>query len=263
MLLQLAAAGEISPVDFERQLWTLSKGHMRQARVYKGGEVRIYRSRAWSIFDCPRCISDLSYPPKHLTPLNRANIEREPLFYGSAGLPPSFVECGLEAGNYVVCSEWRTTLDLVLQEVGLAAESDTSEVEQIYQQIFTSCDSEMYKYSARVARHLLSGDPISGLVYPSVAAQNGSHNLALKTGFVDHGMRFVNAALYIVKNITTPHKYETAEIDFATANPDGSLDWKGRIRRWVLRNQGDQLTMVSTGWSWDAYNVAGVLVDPE
>jgi hypothetical protein len=190
-------------------------------------------------------------------------LEGEPVFYASAGIPPSFVECRSEKGQHVVCSEWRNTIDLILQEVGLSADGGTSSVERIYHEIFRSTDPAMYRFSARVARHLLSGDPISGLLYPSIAAQNASHNVALRTRFVDTGLRIVNASLYYVKNVTASLQYEIEEMDFALPDHDGSLNWKGRRRQWVLRKQGDQLKMVSTGWSWDAYDVSGALVDPE
>jgi hypothetical protein len=121
----------------------------------------------------------------------------------------------------------------------------------------------MYKFSARVARHLLSGDPISGLLYPSVVTPSTSQNVALTTAFVDSGLRIVNAAFYHVTSVTAPLQYQVEEIDFALPEANGGLNWKGRRRQWVLRKQGDQLKLVSTGWSWDAYDMAGALVDPE
>jgi hypothetical protein len=273
-LLRLAASSAISPEEFERQLGALSKGHQRIARQYKGGDVRIYRSTNWPRIpttnsaaielERPKSVADLSYPPKHVTPLNRANLAGEPVFYASAGLPLSFVESRLKKGQYVVCAEWRNTLNLLLQEVGLSAGGIMSDVERIYHEIFTSTDPAMYRFSARVARHLLDfGNPVSGLIYPSIAAQNDSQNVALKTMFVDTGLRFVNASLYYVKDVTGPFRYEVEEMDFAIPSRDGSLDWKGRKRQWVLRKQGDELKIVSDGWALNAYDVAGALVDPE
>ena len=262
-LLQRAFAGSISPAEFEQELWCLSKGHQRRARIYESGVVRIYRSRTWQVSKRPTCTADLSYPPKDCATLGRANLAGEQIFYASAGLPPSFVECRLSKGQYVVCSEWRNTANLVLQEVGLSLGKNTSSLEQIYHQIFTSGDPGMYIYSAHVAHHLLSGDSISGLLYPSIAAQSGSHNVALKPSVVDTGMRFVNASLYYVKDVAGAHQYEVEEIDFALPQVDGSLDWKGRKRQWTIRKQGDQLKFVSNGWTWDAYQPDGSLVDPE
>lgn len=262
-LLRLALPGAITPERFEHELWALSKGHKRRGRKYGGGDVRIYRTRVWRASERPQTIAELSYPPKHATPLGRANLEGEPVFYASAGLPPSFVECRLEKGQHVVCSEWRNTKDLLLHEVGLGV-ADTSDVEIIYREIFRSTDPSIYRFSARVARHLMGlGDPISGIVYASVASQNASENIAVTTKFVDTGMRLVNASLYHVKDVTAPFKYEIEEVDFAVPNDAGRLNWKNRRRQWVLRKQGEQLEMVSTGWSWDAFELTGGLVDPE
>jgi hypothetical protein len=273
-LLRLAASNAISPEEFECQLWALAKGHQRIVRQYKSEEVRIYRSTVWprirstnsatEELERPKSVADLSYPPKHVTRLNRANLAGEPVFYASAGLPPSFVECRVEKAQHFVCSEWRNTADLLLQPVGLSDDGVTSDVERIYHEIFTSTDPAMYRYSARVARHLLgSCSAVSGLIYPSIAAQNASQNVALTARFADTALQFVNASLYYVKDVTGPLQYEIEEIDFALPDPEGGLNWKGRKRQWVLRKQGDELKMVSIGWAWNAYDVAGALVDPE
>jgi hypothetical protein len=121
-LLQCALSNAISPEEFEQELWALSKGRRRVGRRHKSGDLRIYRTRVWNAPGRPGFVADLSYPPKHLTPLNRANLEGEPVFYASAGLPPSFAECRLQTGQHVVCAEWRNTSDSFLQEVGLLAD---------------------------------------------------------------------------------------------------------------------------------------------
>jgi hypothetical protein len=193
--------------------------------------------------------------------LNRANEEGEQVFYASAGLPPSFVECRLEAGQNVACGEWRNTAKMTLQEVGLSEDQSPSGIEHLYHDIFTSPDPGMYKYSARVAHHLMSG-PISGLLYPSIAAQNKSHNLAVKAAFVETGLRLVNAAFYHIRGVKD-QQFETEELDFAIPDSKGVLEWKGRKKQWVLRKQGDELKMVSNGWTWDAFAPDGSLVEPE
>jgi hypothetical protein len=143
--------------------------------------------------------------------LNRANLEGEPVFYASAGLPTSFIECQLEKGQHVVCTEWRSTIDLLLQEVGLLDDGNTSDVERVYQEIFTSTEPAMYRFSARVARHLLSGDSVSGLLYPSIASQSGTQNVALKTAVVDAGLRIVSALLYHLKDVTNSRQFKAEE----------------------------------------------------
>jgi hypothetical protein len=79
----------------------------------------------------------------------------------------------------------------------------------------------------------------------------------------DQRLRFVDATAYCVESIANDFKYEVKQLDFATPGSAGLLDWKGRQKQWKLRNQGDELQMVSNGWDWHAYTPAGVYVDPE
>ena len=48
----------------------------------------------------------------------------------------------------------------------------------MYRHIFTERNESIYPYSSKVAAHLLKGDFISGLLYPSIANNNKAHNLA-------------------------------------------------------------------------------------
>jgi len=260
-LYQRASAFSISPAEFEKELSRLAKGHQRRGRMYEMGKVRIYRTRVWRESERPRSTADISYPPKHASRLNRANEEGEQIFYASAGLPPSFVECRVEQGQNVVCGEWRNTARMAVQEVGLSEDQSRSSIEQIYHDIFTSPNPEMYRYSARVAHHLMAG-PISGLLYPSIAAMNKSHNIALKADFVETGLQLINVSFYHVKAIKPIHQYETEDVDFAIPDSTGVLEWKGRKKQWVLAGPGE-LRMISNGWMWDAYSPDGRLVEPE
>ena len=77
-------------------------------------------------------MAELSYPPKDVARLNRANLAGEPVFYASAGLPPSFLECRLDKGQYVVCSESLNTAETGMQQVGLSTGGFDSDLERIY-----------------------------------------------------------------------------------------------------------------------------------
>jgi hypothetical protein len=76
----------------------------------------------------------------------------------------------------------------------LSEDQSLSGIERLYHDIFTSLDPAIYKYSARAAH-------ISGLLYPSIAAQNKSNNLAVKADFVETGLRLVNASFHPIKEI--------------------------------------------------------------
>ncbi len=97
---------------------------MRSARKYQRDAVRTTRTRVWAGSDFRKVCANSRIPPKHLTSLNRANLEGDPVFYASAALPASFDEPRLSAGQYVVCSEWRNTMDMTLQGVGLSKDEN-------------------------------------------------------------------------------------------------------------------------------------------
>jgi RES domain len=260
-LLAAAQENKITSEDFLATLWKLSKDHQRQARVYSPEAITIYRTRVFNENIRPNRIENLSYPPTEYCKLQRANDVGEQMFYASAGLPTTLAESRVITGQYIIVSKWRNNKEIVLQEVGLNAELQG--IEQLYHDIFTARDEGMYKYSSKVANHLMASEFIDGLLYPSIINQNQSHNLVLKKDTVDEGLVFINASLYIVKSVSSDTKYEVEELDFATPTNDDLLDWKGRRKQWIIREAGGKLKMRSNGWDWEAYTPEGVYVEPE
>jgi hypothetical protein len=205
---------------------------------------------------------EFSYPRSKCNK-GRANVHNAPVFYASAGGPTTFVESRCESGNTVVVSEFRCYEELLVQEIGFTNVDQTAtEYEIIMHELFAAPGSEYYEYSSRIASHLMSGKELHGITYPSLASNSSSQNFALKTSFVDRALHFINATAYKIKQITDPFKYEVDEIDFGTVE-HGKISWKGRKKKWSLTHKGQTLQMVSTGWSWDAYDEGGRLVDPE
>ena len=75
---------------------------------------------------------------------------------------------------------------MILQELGLSTR--VGDIEKLYRDTFTSRDTSTYKYTSVIARHLMGGKDVAGLLYPSIANQSMSHNLVLKKDFVDVGL---------------------------------------------------------------------------
>lgn len=253
--------GSISPNDFLKELGQLSTGHKRLARQYSLGDVVLYRTRVFDQDIRPLKVAELSYPPVKFCKLQRASGIGEQVFYASAGMPTTLAESRVAASQFLIVSKWKNTRDLILQEVGL--NTGSQEIEQLYHNIFTSREEAIYPYSSKIANHLIGSDPIGGLLYPSIINQNQSHNVVLKKEFVDSGLRFVNAVFYNVNSISNDNKFEVDEVDFATSSDGISVDWKGRKKEWPLKNQGDEVKMVSNGWDWEAYTVDGHYIEPE
>jgi len=265
-LLSLIRSKSISPEDFEKRLWEMSTGQERKGRRYIGTPqepIRIFRARPFNTDHLPTEAREYSYPSPSICRLGRANFANAPVFYACAGGPTTFVEARCDVGDVVVVSEYRCLTEMVVQEIGFSADGQSNtEYEAIMRELFVAPSHVYYEYSSCIATHLMSGNYIHGLTYPSIASGNMSQNLALKTSFVDIALHFVNATAYRVKAVTEPFKYEVDEVDFGTVN-QGLVSWKGRKKTWQLTRQGQMLRMVSNGWSWDAFNEDGVLVDPE
>lgn len=265
-LLTLARSKSISPEDFEKKLWELSTEQERTARRYTGTSsepIRVFRSRPFTTDALPTEAAEYSYPNPSICRMGRANVQNAPVFYASAGGPTTFVESRCAVGNIVVVSEFRCYAEMVVQEIGFAGNDQTAtEYEILMHELFVAPGNEYHEYSSRIASHLMSGDFVHGITYPSVASGSRSQNLALKTSFVDTALHLVSTTAYKIKEITEPFRYEVDEIDFGTLDR-GKVSWKGRKKKWSLTRKGQELRMVSNGWNWDAFDEHGNLVDPE
>ncbi len=225
-LFEKALHKSISSDDFLTEIRTMVKGLTRTG-VSLGDETTIYRTRVFSSETRPKFLSELSYPPVELTTLQRANNKGEQIFYGSFGFKTAFVESRAKVDEFVVVSEWVNLEELVLIQIGLSPEKDAlNETNKLLHDIFTYQGAEMYEYSSKLAFHLLRGDTISGIVYPSVSSEFESHNVAIHTDFVDKKMKFRQAYLFHVTDISDHEEYEVNEISYVIKEEDGKLKWK-------------------------------------
>jgi hypothetical protein len=248
----------ILPEEFLVELWKISTGHTRNGHVFASEKLTLYRTRAFKEKTTPEYISDLSYPPLEKCKLNRANDGSEQVFYGSAGLPTTLRESRVNAGEYIIVSKWTNSEIVMLQPVGLS--NSNNELEKLYNDIFTDTDESIYAYSSRIAKHLMTGVPSFGLLYPSIINGNKSHNVALNKDIVDKRIKFVNAILYRVDDITSDSSFQVTELNFATSNFK-MLDWKGRKKQWTVP-ANSEVRAVSNGWDWDIRLIDGTPLEP-
>lgn len=268
-LKQKTIEGLIDPENFFRELSDNSNGTQREVRSFKPSKkapIRLYRARVFNInLELPSNISELSYPPSEICGLGRGNNVGEQVFYASAGLPTALVEMKskIKEGSIVVVSEWRATEEMILQTIGITENVESSsEYEDLIHHIFTYEGDSFYKYSANIAKHLMQGPQLAGIIYPSIEAKNKSHNVALKKDFVDKNLYFVNAVVYRVNKVKPNLQYDVEEIDFAKAD-QSVLNWKGSKKSWVIRENGGEIKMIANGWTWNGFDSKGNLIDPE
>ncbi len=250
----------ITAKSLKHKLDRSSAGHKRKGRKLNKG-TEFYRTR---VFDdessLPGSVSDISFAPKEISKLGRANTPGNTVFYASVGMPTTLVESRVKPGQILVYGRWKTLDNLILQEVGF--EDSKVHLENIYHTIFTNPDESMYTYSSVVAEHLLKGGVIQGIIYPSIINKNKAPNVAIKPEYVDDNMRLLYGTALYIESMSKDSIYKTKEINFALPSEDGILVWKGRKRKWVVADK-EELKMVSNGWEWNAYKPDGSWASPE
>lgn len=249
----------ISTDDFLTELWRLSTGHRRMARTFNARDLVLYRTRAFADPIRVKTISDISYPPADRCKLNRANAPGEQIFYASAGAITTLRESRARVGKYLIVSRWTNHSEIMMMDIGFSG--DPEGIEKLYHDVFTDPDESIYPYSSRIASHLTAALQPLGLLYPSIINQNTSHNVAVKKEIVDACLDFVHAGLWSVEAITGDFAFTVKEIDFATAGSDGTLDWKGRPRKWI-GPAGVDLRIRTEDLSFDAILPDGTILDP-
>jgi hypothetical protein len=126
---------------------------------------------------------------------------------------------------------------------------------------------EWYKLTVAVTETLIAGTTADGLLYPTIPMSARADNLALLPDSVASGLAFVRAkhAKHEIVRSVEGLQIKADVIDFAPGvKEDGTLDWKGRTEQWVLRKQGDTLTMgVDEHGEYVARDPLGNIVDAE
>lgn len=121
----------------------------------------------------------------------------------------------------------------------------------------------MYKLSVAIAEKLFSDDMFDGLLYPTVQMQANADNLAIKPRYADSHLKFLKAEFARI-NAVREIALDIDVLDTAVElEADGKIVWRGRRDQWVLREQGDQLTLSVENGRWVARDNIGRIVDPE
>lgn len=264
-LLQGALKNSIQPEEFLRHLWALSNGVVRSGKKFLGTDVapiRLYRARRFSSgSNLPLKACELSYPPSP-TKEGRAGAAGASILYVSAGIETTFPESRCEAGDILIVGEFRCYQAMFMNLlVDPVARPPHSEYEHLVRTLFTHPGEELYKYTSKISEHLLKGDFINGLLYPSIITGSDSDNLALKAEFCDRSLSLAHATAYRVKEVGPTFKYEVDQFDFAKPR-NGLLEWRGRVKKWELPEPAGEYKVVRDGAAHDVFDKFGKLVDP-
>lgn len=248
----------------------------------------IYRGRTCQK---PTHIAELGCPPAAKAALGRANDVGESIFYSGSAKSVPFFEIKPKIGDCVALSVWKTTSALCLthagyspsvtmslnsrRELGVAhsfvdetrsASLLNSKVYDFLADCFAArahSESAQYKLTAAIAKKMLAGKLLDGLIYPSIRMDGLADNVALKSEVASRSLRLVSVEFLEVKALSDG-QFDVAVLDSAPGtDEDGRLRWAGRPLRWVLERPGDELTLKCVNDDWVAFNKCGQRVDPQ
>jgi hypothetical protein len=267
------------------------KGFVVNTPKFKPG-LTLYRGRYFETK--PTNVCDLTYPPKEYIKSNqRVNRAGHPVFYCSTDREVLFFELtDVKPKDKIVVSKWETTEELLVNNVGYTRtcfsnlksnrESQTwgeikkeinipetnDLVNEFLSQEFTKIvpagKEDLYKISIAIAEKLFSDDRFDGLLYPTISMKANADNLALKPRYIDEKKIAIKMVEYIQIDTKEDFKYKITVLDFANSfKEDGTIEWKGRLPHWVLREKGDELKLIAKNEKWVAIDKAGNIIEPE
>lgn len=281
-------------IDYIKELLTpVFKGFILGTPEFKPGKDSLVLYRGRTCGSKPTKISDLTYPPKeYIKTDQRVNRAGHPVFYCSTGRSAVFFELDVKPGDKIVVSKWKTTKELLVNNVGYTklCFSDLKSnrecptfgeinkgidipqtndlvkefLSQEFSKIVPAGKEHLYKISIAIAEKLFSDDIFDGLIYPAITMKANADNLALKCKSVDEKKIIIKCVEYIQIDAKENFKYKITVLDFTDSFQDnGTIEWKGRLPHHVLREKGTNYKFIAENDKWVAIDNAGNIVEPE
>lgn len=241
----------------------------------------------------PETISYLSYPPKKLAKINRANREREPIFYCATSRQVPFFELDVKPGDKIVVSKWRTAKKLLVNNIGYTDSNfatlnsnrsnqkwskDKEEhpeilkeeniiiqdfLARIFSQVIPRDKTEIYKLTIAIAEKHYLADIFEGLLYPTIPMKANADNFAIKPSFIDSGGIVFEEVEFIEVTKIYDFKYDINILDWANSiSGTGTIEWKGRLPQWTIKEKGGELKFNAENGKWIARDKNGNIVEP-
>jgi hypothetical protein len=278
----------ITEIEEIKELLTpVFRGYVVEAPRFEPG-IDLFRLQ---ICDRPNNISRMLYPPPAITGIGRANRPGEPVLYCSTARQAPFFESKPTEGQTVVIVHWATTAPLQVNHVGYCSNAFNtlgsnrsnagwgprpaavpgSEANHIISEFLANTFTKIvpngsehdYKLSVAIAEKMFADDFFNGLLYPAIAMKANADNFAIKPRFANSQLRFIKAEFARIDAVRD-FSYDITVLDTATElSSDGSIQWKGRLDQWVMRNPGEQLTFTAEDGVWVARDGSGNIVEPE
>ena len=228
----------------------------------------------------PTNIKDLTYPPKNLIKaLQRTNRVNQSRFYCSLERRSPFFELGVQPGNFIVLSEWKTNKNLFANHIGYSSDQlinkfPKADSSLLNKDIMTKINSKqnnivnefiatefkkivpigkeyLYKLTVAIAEKNYNSDQFQGLLYPTIPMKSNSENLVIKPEYVDESLKFIKAE-YIFINSVRGFKIGTTLLDSTKlVESDGSLIWNKDLENYIIKSDNNQFEIIYKNNKWN------------
>lgn len=188
---------------------------IKKAEIKRGTD--IFRVRK-NYHDLPfSMISELSYPPKHLTYYGRMNVRKRPIYYCSDKATTSILEAKPNEKDHVTLIESTPLKDLLLIVLGNCnrykiTDNVTKELKLFYEKVTDFITEEIisgneveYLKTGILSTVLSTDDTYDGFIYPSIYSKQNSDNIAIKTNIADSLIQFKSARQFEVIKKKNPN----------------------------------------------------------
>lgn len=184
-------------------------------------------------------LSDLSYPPKILTKVGRANLPGSPVFYCSDAPGTTIYEVKPKEGDWITSME----IGIDKDEVELLAFGCGERTSHLYTDAMSNLDKGVNKFLDQLFRkEIVRGEEHSyfptafftdgylnnenGIMYPSVGSNCKGWNMIFKPDFIDRYAYFIRATVLEVVDVS--NRYEIlvkCKYQAETTNEYGDFQW--------------------------------------
>jgi hypothetical protein len=220
-----------------------------------------WRGVAWDIR--PTKSSQLSYPPAdRVTRYQRANRPGEPRFYCAIGGHAPFYELGMQVGQCITLSKWRTRQKIIANHVGYTpanfarmgarrqlgspwnnlnpkprAKLVHDFLARQFSRIVQLGSEDEYKVSVAIAELMTAGTEdfkIHALAYPALATMGNHDNVVMFPETVETHLELEHAVHFRVTRIDPQiPKYYAEELAIADVFENGEIHWVDQPSRSV------------------------------
>jgi hypothetical protein len=198
----------------------------------------------------PTRMEEIWYPPAEKTLWNRANRPQRPMFYCTSDPDCALREIGAGLGDTVVFATWTTKANMMLHDLGFSSQVlsragsrrvlpelhksfyteklsvEGRTVRDFIAFAFTEPSPKDYRLTVALAEMHLRAEEFAGILYPSVAKDANTDNVALLPEYVRNSLSLVTAQVFQADQVESDGRVSGRILfELQAVSERGDLSW--------------------------------------